>query len=117
MFTSGLWQTGVMKTRIVCLPPGLLQPGMTIAAAVLSPQGAVLLAAGVELDREHIDGLRRRALEAVCVSLPDTRDAATIATEQAAATARVDYIFRGDGSASRQALQAAVRTFRERQLA
>lgn len=106
-----------MKTRLVCLPLGELAPEMTVAAPVLSPHGGVLLAAGAQLDEQLLENLRRRGIEFVSVALPDARDPATIAAEQAAAAARVSHIFRGAGSATRQALQAVVAAYRQRQSA
>lgn len=111
------WQTLAMKTRIACLPPGQLTPGMTLAVPLLSAQGGVLLAAGTILDERALDNLRRRGVEFLTVALPDNRDADTIAREQRAAAERVDFIFRGAGTAARSALHAAVRAYREKQLA
>lgn len=90
---------------------------MTVAAPVLSAQGNVLLAPGATLNETMLDNLRRRSIEFVTVTLPDTRDAETIAREQRTAGERVDFIFRGPGSAARKTLHAAVRAYREGQLA
>ncbi len=106
-----------MKTRTACLPPGQLTPGMTLAAPLLSAQGGTLLAAGTVLDDRVLDNLRRRGVEFLTVTLPDRRDAETIAREQQAAAERVDFIFRGTGSATRGALRAIVLAYREKQLA
>jgi hypothetical protein len=51
----------------------------------------------------------------VTVSVPDSRDEASIAQDLEAATARVDYIFRGEGSACRQALRQAILSYRRKQ--
>jgi hypothetical protein len=59
--------------------------------------------------------LRRRAIEFVTVSVPDSRDEATIARELAEAVARVDYIFRGTRSSARAALHEAVLSYRRSQ--
>lgn len=104
-----------MKTRIVCLPPGQLQPGMTVASPVTGAQGGVLLAAGAELDDHALAQLRRRNIEFVTVSVPDSRDEASIAHDLEAATTRVDFIFRGDGSACRQALRQTILSYRRKQ--
>lgn len=104
-----------MKTRVICLPPGQLQPGMIIATAVTGPQGAILFAAGTALDEYSLEQLRRRAIEFVTVSVPDPRDEATIAREVDEATARVDYIFRGTGSSARSALREIVLRYRRSQ--
>lgn len=104
-----------MKTRIVCMPPGQLAAGMIVAAPVNGPQGAVLLAAGAALDDHSLEQLRRRGVSFVCVSLVDSRNEDTIASEVAAAEARVGYIFRGEGSASRQALHQTLLNYRRKQ--
>lgn len=106
-----------MKTRIACLPPGQLTPGMTLAVPLLSAQGGVLLAAGTILDERALENLRRRGVEFLTVELPDRRDPEAIAREQRAAAERIDFIFRGAGSATRASLHAAVRAYREKQLA
>lgn len=101
-----------MKTRALCLSPGRVAPGMTLARAVTDRDGNTLLAAGTELDSAMLDRLIRRGVEAMTVLVADTRDAETIAGELAAAEARVAYIFRGHGSESRDALQKAVLDYR-----
>jgi len=103
-----------MKTRTVCLPPGELAPGMVVASQVCGPQGAVLLAAGAVLDEATLENLRRRNLEFLSVHVADPRDDATIAADIAAAVARIDHIFRGEGSAQRRALREAVAAYRRR---
>lgn len=103
-----------MKTRTVCLPPGELAPGMIVATQVCGPQGAVLLAAGAVLDETMLENLRRRNVEFLSVHIADPRDDATVAADIAAATARIDYIFRGEGSAQRYALREAVAAYRRR---
>lgn len=108
-----------MKTRIACLPPGQLLPGMTVVTPITGAQGSVLLAAGAVLDDHALSQVRRRNIEFVTVSVPDSRDEASIAQDLEAATARVDYIFRGEGStcgsACRQALRQAVLSYRRKQ--
>ena len=104
-----------MKTRVVCLPPGQLQPGMIVAAPIVGSQGAVLFAAGCTLDEYGLEQLRRRTIEFVTVSVPDSRDEATIAREIAEATARVETIFRGTGSTARAALRDTVLNYRRKQ--
>lgn len=106
-----------MKTRLACLPPGQLVPGMEVAVPVVSAQGAVLLAAGATLDDDAPENLRRRGIDFVTVAIPDRRDADTIAREQEDAALRVEYIFRGEGSACRNRLRQIVLDFRARQLA
>lgn len=111
------WQTLTMKTRLVCLPPGQLVPGMEVAAPVVSAQGSVLLAAGAILDDTAPENLRRRGIDFVAVAVPDSRDAATIARELHEAAARVDDIFRGGSSTCRETLRRAIHAYRARQLA
>ena len=75
-------------------------------------EGNTLLAAGAVIDSAMLDRLIRRGVEAMAVLVADTRDADAIASELAAAEARVAYIFRGQGSESRNALQKAVLDYR-----
>jgi hypothetical protein len=104
-----------MKTRTACLPPGQLQPGMIIETPVIGPQGTVLLAAGTTLDEYALMQLGRRAIEFVTVSVADSRDEETIAREVAEAVARVEFIFRGEGSATRTALRNTIMNYRRKQ--
>lgn len=106
-----------MKTRLVCLPPGQLAPGMTVAAAVTSAQGGVLLAAGTVLDETVLENLRRRGVGFVSVAISDSRDEVTVERELRAAAERVEFIFRGQGSSAREALRATVNAYRMKQLA
>jgi len=101
-----------MKSRIVCLAPGRVAPGMTLAAAVIGRDGNTLLAAGTALDSEMLERLIRRGVETVSVLVIETRDPETIAMELHAAESRVETIFRGAGSPARQALHAAILDFR-----
>lgn len=101
-----------MKTRALCLSPGRIAPGMTLARAVTDRDGNTLLAAGTVLDSAMLDRLIRRGVEAMTVLVVDTRDADTVAGELAAAEARVAYIFRGQGSQSRDALRKAIVGYR-----
>ena len=101
-----------MKSRIVCLAPGRVAPGMTLAGAVIGRDGNTLLAAGTALDSEMLERLIRRGVETVSVLVIETRDPETIAMELHAAESRVETIFRGAGSPARQALHAAILDFR-----
>lgn len=101
-----------MKTRALCLSPGRIAPGMTLAKGVVDRDGNTLLAAGTVLDSEMLDRLIRRGVEAITVLVVDNRDAETIASDLAAVEARVDYIFRGAGSPSRTALRQAILAYR-----
>ena len=101
-----------MKTRIVCLAPGRVAPGMTLAASITGHDDHTLLASGTVLDSEMLDRLIRRGVESISVLMLDTRDEETIAIELLAAESRVAHIFRGTGSAERQTLHAAILDFR-----
>lgn len=101
-----------MKSRIVCLAPGRVAPGMTLAAAVIGRDAHILLAAGTALNPEMLERLIRRGVESVSVLVADTRAPETIAMEFAVVEARIETIFRGDGSPARQALRAAILEFR-----
>lgn len=101
-----------MKNRIVCLAPGRVAPGMTLATAVIGHDGHTLLATAATLDSEMLERLIRRGVETVSVLVADTRDPETITMEVRAAESRVETIFRGVGSPARQALHAAILDFR-----
>ena len=101
-----------MKMRTLFFAPGRAAPGMTLADAVLDPDGNTLLTAGTELTSEMLDRLFRRRIETICVQVADLRDAQTVAEEQYAARARVELIFRGRGSPARDALRAAILDYR-----
>lgn len=105
-----------MKTRVICLPPGQLQPGSILAVPITGANGKVLLAAGVTLDEGTLDNLRQRMVPFVSIAVPDSRDEATIERELAEAAARVDYIFRGKGSAAREELRPLIAAYRQKQL-
>jgi AraC-like DNA-binding protein len=85
---------------------------MTLAKAITDRDGNTLLATGTILDSEMLDRLIRRGIEAITVLVDDPRDAETIASDLAAAEARVAYIFRGAGSPSRSALRQAILAYR-----
>lgn len=104
-----------MKTRTVCLPPGRLQPGMAVAASILSQQGEELLPASCVLDEAMIDSLRRRMVHSVLITVPDERDPAQILREIETEEKRLAYIFRGDCSEARSDLHRAVSQFRRQQ--
>ncbi len=101
-----------MKTRTICLAPGRVAPGMTLAAAVTGLDGQVLLSAATVLSPETLDRLIRRGIETVSVMLLDTRDEETIAMEIRAVKSRVELIFRGCGSAAREDLRSAILDYR-----
>ena len=101
-----------MKTRALCLSPGRVAPGMTLARAVTDREGNTLLAAGAVLDSAMLDRLTRGGADAMPAHVPDARDPDPSGGELAAAEARIAYIFRGQGSESRNALQKAVLDYR-----
>ena len=101
-----------MKTRALCLSPGRIAPGMTLAKAITDRDGNTLLASGTVLDSEMLDRLIRRGVEAITVQVNDTRDAETIANDLVTAEARVGYIFRGAGSQARELLRQAILAYR-----
>lgn len=104
-----------MKTRIVCLPPGELLPGMIVATQVSGAQGSVLIAAGTTLDEAMLDKLKRRGVETLSVVVPDSRDEDTIAREVEEAIARIEFIFRGQSSPARDALRETLISYRRKQ--
>lgn len=104
-----------MKTRTTCLPPGLLQPGMTLATPIVGQQGTVLFAAGSTLDEYALKQLGRRAIEFVTVLVPDSRDEEIIAREIAETDARIEFIFRGESSPARTALRNTIMNYRRKQ--
>jgi hypothetical protein len=106
----------MMKMRSVCLPPGLVTPGMALASAVSGRDGNVLLAAGALLDSDILERLIRRGVEALWVKIPDERDEETIAFELRNAEERVNAIFRGHGSPARQELRQTILEFRQESL-
>ena len=101
-----------MKSRIICLAPGRVAPGMTLAISVTGHDGQSLLSAGTVLDSEMLERLIRRGVETVSVLLLDARDEETIAQDVNAAKSRVDYIFRGNGSPARGTLRSAILDYR-----
>lgn len=105
-----------MKTRTVCLPPGSVPAGATLASDVVNAHGKTLLTAGTELDGQNLEGLIRRGIEAVYVNEADTRDLTTIGRQLAEAQQRVDYIFRGDSDHARAELRAVIQNFRRESL-
>ena len=90
---------------------------MTLAAPITGGNGKILLAEGVTLDEATLDNLRQRGIPFVSVSVPDSRDAATIERDLAEASARIEYIFRGSSAPAREELRRLVAEYRQRQLA
>ena len=104
-----------MKTRILCLPPGRLEPGMLTAAAIYLRPGVELLPAECELDADLIESIRRRPIRFVMIRIEDLRDEEQIAHDVATAASRVAYIFRGTGSEVRTELGGVVDAYRREQ--
>lgn len=102
-----------MKTRIVCLAPGRVTSGMTLAAAAQDRAQRTLLSAGTVLDGAMLERLCQRGVETITLSVPDHRDAATIARELGEAETRVALIFRGEGSPARDELHSAILRYRQ----
>lgn len=98
--------------RSVCLPILGVKPGAYLAQAVHRADGAVLLPAATELDADQLRRLIQRGVECVHVMQKETRDAAQIGQDVAAASARVAHLFRGDGSVARKNLGAATADYR-----
>ena len=102
-----------MKTRTIHLPVLCVVPGMTLALAITDRTERTLFTAGTVLDADMLNRLNKRGVESVAVLVTDTRDAAAIEEELVVARTRVLHIFRGTGTAARDALQAAVLNHRE----
>jgi hypothetical protein len=103
-----------MAERVVCVATLALEPGARLAQDVRRADGGVLLAAGTELDVDQLLRLIQRGIDCVHVLREDTRDAAQIERDLAAAAARVAHLFRGPGSAARNELARAIAEYRRR---
>lgn len=73
------------------------RPGMILSDAILDQQGQVLLAEGTVLMDATIAALARHDVTMLPIAM---EAAATPPVDVAAVTARIDYIFRDDGSES-----------------
>ena len=102
----------VRVERSVCLPTLGVRPGARLAQAVRRADGAVLLPAGAELDIDQLRRLMQRGIECVYVLQAETRDAAQIEQDLAAAALRTAHLFRGEGGAARQKLAAVIAGYR-----
>ena len=105
-----------MKTRTLFFSPGRAAPGMTLARPVFDKDGHTLLAAGTVLESEILERLTRRGIDVIAILATDPRDTATISEEIRQAEQRIATIFRGEGSAARAELKAAVVAFRRESL-
>ncbi|MEI8163499.1 MAG: hypothetical protein WCI19_10220 [Betaproteobacteria bacterium] len=103
-----------MADRSVCVSTLSLKPGARLAQAVRRADGGLLLAAGTELDIDHLRQLVQRGIECVHVLQQETRDAEQIGRDVAAAAARVAHLFRGESGAARDELAAVVADYRRR---
>lgn len=103
-----------MADRTVCVPTLGLVPGARLAQAVRRADGAMLLPAGTELEIDQVRQLIQRGVEYVQVLQLETRDAAQIEQDVAAAAARVAHLFRGKGSAARDELGVVVADYRRK---
>lgn len=106
-----------LAERTVCVATLSLKPGTRLATAVRRADGALLLAAGTEIDIDQIRQLVQRNIDCVEVLQEETRDEAQIEREVAAAAARVAYLFRGQGSAARDELAGVIADYRRRAVA
>lgn len=103
-----------MADRTVCVSTLALKPGARLAQAVRRADGGLLLAAGTELDLDNLRQLLQRGIECVHVLQHETRDAAQIERDVAAAGERVAHLFRGESGDARRELAAAVADYRRR---
>lgn len=103
-----------MADRTVRVSTLGLEPGARLACAVRRADGALLLPAGTEVDVDQLRQLIQRGIECVDVLQEETRDAAQIEQDIAAAAARVAHLFRGEGSAAREELATVIADYRRR---
>ena len=101
-----------MADRDVCVSTLRLKPGARLAQAVRRADGGLLMAAGTELDLDQLRQLIQRGVETVYVRQEETRNAAQIERDVAAAAQRVARLFRGQSSPARDELAAAVSDYR-----
>ncbi len=101
-----------MAEHDVCIATLALGPGARLAQAVRRADGAVLLHAGAVIDADQLRLLVQRGIEYVHVLQEEIRSAEQIAGDIGAAAARVAHLFRGDGSAARHDLAAAIAAYR-----
>lgn len=94
--------------RLHYLPFDAVEPGMVLGEPITLTDHNVVrfaLPAGHQLTEGNLRNLATHRAEFVCVAQPDTRSAEEIATEAAAAAARVMRIF--DGADLSQPVMAA----------
>lgn len=83
-----------MRTRNVTLDLDNVPPGSLLAEAVSDAHGMPLLPAGASVTESHLQGLRRRGIEYLCVAVPVMEDATERATALAHIEKRIDHLFR-----------------------
>lgn len=103
-----------MTDRVVCMSTLAVAPGARLAQAVRRADGGLLLAAGTEIEADHLRQLVQRGIDCVYVLQEETREAEQIEHDVAQAAARVAHLFRGAGGASRDDLAAVVADYRRR---
>lgn len=101
-----------MADRSVCVSTQELRPGARLAQAVRRADGGLLLAAGTEIDIDQLRQLVQRGIESVYVQREETRDAAQIERDVAAAEQRVADLFRGPSSPARDELAVVIADYR-----
>lgn len=103
-----------MTERVVCMSTLAVTPGARLAQAVRRADGGLLLAAGTEIEADHLRQLIQRGIDCVYMMQEETRDPEQIEGDVAAAAARVAHLFRGASGAARDDLAAAVADYRRR---
>ncbi len=103
-----------MADRTVCISTLGLKPGARLAQAVRRADGGLLLSAGTEVDVDQVRQLIQRGIACVHVLQEETRDAAQIQRDMAAAVERVALLFRGKSSDARDELAAVITDYRRR---
>lgn len=91
-------------------------PGSVLADDVCDAGGSVLLPRGSAVTEAHLQGLRRRGVESLCVLVAVAEDAEEGAARAARVEARIDHLFRqaGDNPAARD-LRQRILDYRRRQ--
>lgn len=101
-----------MTDRVVCVATQALGAGARLARPVSRANGAVLLHAGAVIDTDQLRLLIQRGIDSVYVLQEDPRDEVQILRDLGAALERVAHLFRGEGSAARQALAETIAEYR-----
>lgn len=103
-----------MVDRTVCISSLSLKPGARLAYDVRRADGAVLMAADTAIDADQLRQLIQRGVECVDVLEEETRDAARIESDVAAAVERVAHLFRGTSNSARDELAAVIGDYRRK---